>query len=67
MLRFVHVLTSLSATVFSCSSPPRLHIVVQSLGDNVLQEDTFHEGNVLHLADQIRIHDEGGSDFPGVS
>ena len=45
---------------------PGIHIVVQRFRDNILQEDAFHEGNVLHLTDQIRIHDEGGSDFLGL-
>ena len=45
---------------------PGVHIVVQCLRDNILQEDAFHKGNVLHLTDQIRIHDEGGSDFLGL-
>ena len=45
---------------------PGVHIATQCFRYNILQENALHKGNVLHLADQIRIHDEGGSNFLGL-
>ena len=64
--RFIYkFLFSLRQPDFLVFLLPVIHIVVQRFRDNVLQENALHEGNVFHLTDQIRIHDEGGSDFLG--
>ena len=66
MLRFCMLSLRLRQPDFLVLLLPGIHIVVQRFGDNILQEDAFHEGNVLHFANQIRIHDEGGADFLGL-